>query len=663
MGLAFAHETLGQRVLFGAGRAAPHLAAEVERLGAVSVMVIASGRDVAMVAAVTAGIDVALRYHDTAPHVPVETAERARAAARAAGIDLVVSVGGGSTTGLAKAVALTERIPIVAVPTTYAGSEATNVWGSTEHARKSTGTDPAVLPKSIVYDVDLTLSMPVPLSVASGLNALAHGVDAMWAPRADPINQAMAVEAIRALAAGLPKINAEPGARDGREQTLYGAYLAAVAFASAGSGMHHKIAHVLGGAYNLPHAQTHAVLLPYVLAFNAPFAADAACRIAAALGGAEAVSALTALRTALDAPAALRDYGLAEADLPAAADLALAAVPDSNPRPVNRANLLRLLQDVGRHHSDRRRYTLMTSPPPADAEQRSREAELTQKVIDSFAGTADERLRTIMESLTRHLHAFIREVRLTDAEWTAAIAFLTDTGHLTDERRQEFILLSDVLGASMLTITVNNEARGDATEATVFGPFFVAGAPHFELGADISGAAEGEPCWVEGTVTDTAGNAVAGADIEVWEADEAGHYDVQYDDARVAARGHLSADDAGAFRFWALTPTPYPIPDDGPVGQLLAATGRSPVRASHLHFMVGAPGLRTLVTHIFVRGDDHLDSDSVFGVKDSLIKDFERQPAGTPAPDGRDLGDHTWCRTRFDIVLAPAGERTGPDPA
>ena len=259
-----------------------------------------------------------------------------------------------------------------------------------------------------------------------------------------------------------------------------------------------------------------------------------------------------------------------------------------------------------------------------------------------------------MQALARHLHAFLREVRLTEEEWKRAIEFLTAAGHITDDRRQEFILLSDVLGASMQTIAVNNEAYGDATEATVFGPFFVEDSPEIELGGDIAGGAAGQPCWVEGTVTDTDGNPVPGARIEVWEADEDGFYDVQYGDDRIAARGHLFTDADGSYRFWALTPTPYPIPHDGPVGRLLAATGRSPMRASHLHFMVSAEGFRTLVTHIFVRGDELLDRDTVFGVKDSLVKDFEQQPAGTPTPDGRDLGDHTWSRVRFDIVLAPA---------
>ncbi len=205
----------------------------------------------------------------------------------------------------------------------------------------------------------------------------------------------------------------------------------------------------------------------------------------------------------------------------------------------------------------------------------------------------------------------------------------------------------------MQTITINNEAHADATEATVFGPFFVEGSPEIGLGGDISGGASGEPCWVEGTVKDTAGIPIAGALVEAWEADADGLYDVQYDDDRVAARGHLHTDTDGRYRFWAVTPTPYPIPDDGPVGHLLRATGRSPMRAAHLHLMVVADGYRTLVTHVFPRGDAHLESDSVFGVRDSLIVDVDRQPPGTTTPDGREVAG-PWSRITFDLVLAPA---------
>lgn len=288
-------------------------------------------------------------------------------------------------------------------------------------------------------------------------------------------------------------------------------------------------------------------------------------------------------------------------------------------------------------------------------EQAAREQELIDRVVGSFNGAQDQRLRHVMQSLTRHLHAFIRDVRLTEEEWNTAIGFLTAAGHITDDRRQEFILLSDVLGCSMQTIAVNNEAVGTATEATVFGPFHTEDAPEMPLGGDISGRATGMPCWVEGTVTDVDGRPVTGARVEIWEADDAGFYDVQYDDGRVAGRAYLHTDESGAYRFWAIKPTPYPIPHDGPVGEMLAKVGRSPYRAAHLHFMVTAPGMRRLVTHIFVEGDPQLEiGDSVFGVKESLIKVFDDHAPGTPTPDGRELGGQPWTRTRFDIVLAPS---------
>lgn len=288
------------------------------------------------------------------------------------------------------------------------------------------------------------------------------------------------------------------------------------------------------------------------------------------------------------------------------------------------------------------------------SEQEAREQALVDLVLRSFDATPNPRLRQLMQAIVRNAHAFLREVRLTEEEWSRGIEFLTAVGHITDDRRQEFVLLSDTLGLSMQTIAINNEAYADATEATVFGPFFVEESLRVDDGGDISGGASGEPCWVEGAVRDSGGNPVLGARIEVWEADADGLYDVQYGDGRTAGRGHLLSTEDGTFRFWAVTPTPYPIPYDGPVGQMLASTGRSPMRAPHLHFMVTAPGLRRLVTHIFVAGDPQLESDSVFGVKESLIKQFVRRPPGTPTPDGRDLGERQWSQVCFDIVLAPA---------
>lgn len=344
MSLTFEHVTLGQRVLFGTGEGAANLATEVARLGAQRVMVFASNRETEMARTVAADIKVARWHHDVVMHVPIEMAEKARASAAEAGVDLLVCVGGGSTTGLAKAVAMTSRLPIIAVPTTYAGSEATNLWGLTEASRKTTGVDDAVLPVTVIYDAALTLSLPVALSVASGLNGMAHCIDSMWAPRADPINAALGAEGIRALSQGLPLITVNPTGIAGREQALYGAYLSAVAFASAGSGLHHKICHVLGGTFNLPHAQTHAAVLPYALSFNAPAAPDAAARIAAAFGTADALTGLRDLRKRLDAPEGLANYGFTTDDIAEAVAVILPAVPASNPRPVTTENLTRLLQ-------------------------------------------------------------------------------------------------------------------------------------------------------------------------------------------------------------------------------------------------------------------------------------------------------------------------------
>ena len=343
---AFDHHSLGQRVLFGTGQARAHLRTAVVDLGASAPMVLSGHSDRAVADAVLGGLAIESRFDDVVPHVPVEQAEQARRAAHESGADLLISIGGGSTTGLAKAVALTTGLPIVAVPTTYAGSEATNVWGITEAARKTTGVDPRVLPHTIVYDAELTATLPKELSVASMCNALAHCIDSLWAPRANPITTALATEGIRALAAALPEVAYRPESIDGRENALYGAYLAAVAFAGAGSGLHHKICHVLGGRFDLPHAQTHTIVLPHVLAFNATHAPAGVERVAEAFAVPDAIDGLRTLLISAEAPTALKDLGLHEEELDEAVDLVLPAVPPSNPRPVTRANLARLLRDA-----------------------------------------------------------------------------------------------------------------------------------------------------------------------------------------------------------------------------------------------------------------------------------------------------------------------------
>ena len=266
---------------------------------------------------------------------------------------------------------------------------------------------------------------------------------------------------------------------------------------------------------------------------------------------------------------------------------------------------------------------------------------ITQAVMARFADTPDPRLKEIVTSLVQHLHAFAREVKLTEAEWFQGIDYLTRTGQKCDDKRQEFILLSDVLGLSMLTVAMNNDKPQGCTEATVFGPFFVEGAPHYELGDDVANGASGEPCTVRGTVRGIGGEAVPGATINVWQADDEGLYDVQRPGLQGAqGRGELTSAADGSFHFRTIVAEAYPIPTDGPVGELLEATRRHPWRPAHLHFKIDAPGYETLITHVFRDGDRYLDSDAVFGVRQSLVAQW------TPMPDG----SHA---LEYDFVLNP----------
>jgi alcohol dehydrogenase class IV/protocatechuate 3,4-dioxygenase beta subunit len=652
----FARDTLPGRVVFGAGAARTALAGEVARLGVSRLLLIPSGSELSAARELTAPLAdrIAGTFTGVRAHVPVEVADAARKQAAAVGADAVLSLGGGSATGTAKAVALTTGLPVIAVPTTYAGSEVTPVWGLTEGDRKTTGVDARVLPRLVIYDPELTASLPGPVSAASGLNAMAHAVEAFWAPGRNPVSSLTAGEAIRVLAAALPAVLRDGADIGARGDLLYGAYLAGSTFAVTGSGLHHKICHILGGRYDLPHAQTHAIMLPYVLAFNAPGAPDAARQIgralaggglaSAGLDGAAPAAALQRLAGQLGLPRGLHEIGLREEQIAEAARLIEPVVPEDNPVPAGAAALQALL-----------RRAWAGDLVPGDA-QAAGEAAVTAEVLATFDAAAAPRYREVMQSLVRHLHAFARDVRLTESQWQQGIDFLTRTGHITDDRRQEFILLSDVLGLSMLTVAINAPASAGATESTVVGPFFTDESPEVPLGGDITGEAKGRPCYVSGTVRGTGGEPVPGARIEVWESDEDGFYDVQYPDGRIGGRGWLRSAPDGEYRFWSVRPAPYPIPDDGPVGDLLAAAGRGPMRPAHLHFKVEAPGYRTLITHIFVAGDPYLDRDAVFGVKQSLITDFAEHPAG-PGPDGRPL-DGPWTSVEFDIVLAPLA----PDP-
>ena len=270
--------------------------------------------------------------------------------------------------------------------------------------------------------------------------------------------------------------------------------------------------------------------------------------------------------------------------------------------------------------------------------------DITQAVLDRMADCTDERFKTVMTALVKHAHAFLREVQPTEAEWIGAIEFLTAVGKKCDDKRQEFILLSDTLGISMLVVALNQLKAARAltsagaplpTEATVQGPFYWEGSPELELGADIGEGMPGEPTYYTGRVTDTQGRPVANCCLDVWSGDGDGVYDMQLGaEAGMRLRARFRTDNDGRYRFWSIRPTFYPVPDDGPVGDMLRRMGRHPNRPGHIHMKVYAPGLQPVTTHLFVADSPYLDSDAVFGVRDSLVVKFQPHPPGT-APDGR----------------------------
>lgn len=278
---------------------------------------------------------------------------------------------------------------------------------------------------------------------------------------------------------------------------------------------------------------------------------------------------------------------------------------------------------------------------------------LTEETLSRMGSARDPRVRQVSEALVRHLHALIREIEPTQAEWTAAIEFLTRVGKMCDDKRQEFVLLSDTLGASMLVDAINHRLAAEATETTVLGPFFVEARPSFALGDDIAAGIDGTPMIVTGSVTEVGGQPIAGAVVDTWHSDHEGFYDVQRRPGS-AMRGRFEADEKGKFWFWSIRPSCYPIPNDGPVGEMLAAQGRHPYRPAHVHFMISAPGYDTLVTHVFAEGDPHLDSDVVFAVKSSLIRTYEDCNPGT-APDGRNM-EEAYAHLHYDFVLQHVGD-------
>jgi alcohol dehydrogenase class IV len=343
---AFTYESLPSRVVFGVGQVAG-VGDEVAALGAEQVFLVhdAMAKELADGVAAQLGGRLAGRWDEVVQHVPVELAERARAAVDAARGDAVVCVGGGSSTGLAKAIALTNRVPIVAVPTTYAGSEMTTIYGLTDSLHKQTGKSPLVLPKVVVYDPALTVGLPPQVTGPSAFNALAHAVEALYAPGCNPVTSALALEGARAINRSLPAAMHDPADLDGRSDLLYGAYLSGMALGATSAALHHKICHVLGGRFDLVHADAHSVVLPHAIALNAPALPVEMARLAEALGvaGGDPAGALWDLAVASDVPTSLAQLGLREDDLPEAAELAAKEIA-TNPVPVDAGVLLGLLQ-------------------------------------------------------------------------------------------------------------------------------------------------------------------------------------------------------------------------------------------------------------------------------------------------------------------------------
>jgi hydroxyquinol 1,2-dioxygenase len=280
------------------------------------------------------------------------------------------------------------------------------------------------------------------------------------------------------------------------------------------------------------------------------------------------------------------------------------------------------------------------------------ETNITQAVIQRLADCQDPRFKQVMTSLITHLHDFVREVRLTEAEWLTAIEFLTAVGQTCTDKRQEFILLSDTLGVSVLVVTINHPSVDGSAESTVLGPFYWEGAPDLPRGANLAEGVKGEATFYSGHVLSADGRPLANALLDIWSGDGEGNYDMQLPgETGMKARGRIRTDAAGNYSFRSIKPTYYPVPTDGPVGRMLRKMGRHPNRPGHIHLIVSADGHRPVTSHLFVAGSEYLDSDAVFGMKESLVADFKRHPAGV-APDGTRI-DTPFYTVQYDFRLRP----------
>ncbi|SDP16876.1 maleylacetate reductase [Paenibacillus sp. yr247] len=342
----FQYEVQAARVIFGAGLLT-EVSAELKALGAHRALVISTPGQESLAREV-AGLlgDLCVEVHAKAiQHVPIETVEESLVLVRDLDVDSLIPIGGGSSIGLAKAIALNTSLPILAIPTTYAGSEMTPIWGITENGHKKTGRNLIVKPKTVIYDPKLTVTLPSRLTVTSGMNAIAHCVEALYAENANPITSLLAEDGIRALSSSLPQVVADPNNLNGRSEALYGCWLGGTVLGSVGMALHHKLCHVLGGSYNLPHAETHTVILPYAIWYNASYAPEAVKAIARAIGSDEnnVAGTLFDLAKSLDAPTSLAEIGMNENDLDQAAELATKN-PYFNPRPIDIRSIRKLLE-------------------------------------------------------------------------------------------------------------------------------------------------------------------------------------------------------------------------------------------------------------------------------------------------------------------------------
>jgi hydroxyquinol 1,2-dioxygenase len=283
------------------------------------------------------------------------------------------------------------------------------------------------------------------------------------------------------------------------------------------------------------------------------------------------------------------------------------------------------------------------------------ESNITDIVLDRWEAVPDQRFRRIMQSMIKHLHALVRDIEPTEQEWMAAIEWLTRTGKLSNEKRQEFVLASDVVGVSMLIDCINHRLPSEATPTTVTGPFHVHGSPNLPNGADIARGAPGEPCYIAGSVRNLDGNPIVGATLDIWQADGDGHYDAQHGGDEAWMRGVFKSDSTGAFVVQTVLPVPYSIPMDGPVGEIMARTKISPMRPSHIHFLINAPGHHQLITHLFKKSCPHIASDVVYGVKAPLISEFDLMPAGSVTPNGT-IAHHAFWMLQYDFILEPITE-------